>query len=76
MFPGPGYFRSAAAWQLAQFGDAATYATLAVAIGKLSPDSLATLEDELEFFTQAEFVGPRISALIAVLYTDALEIAA
>ena len=61
-----GYFRSAAAWRLAQFGDAATSATLTSAAGKLSAASLATLEDELEFFTETGFVGPQISELLAI----------
>jgi len=60
-----GYFRSAAAWRLAQFGDAATYATLTSAVGKLSAASLAILEEELEFFTETGFVGPQISELLA-----------
>ena len=58
MSTGPGYFRSAAAWRLAQFSDAATSATLTSAVGKLSAASLASLEEELEFFAQGEFVGP------------------
>lgn len=69
-------FRSVAAWQMLQPGDAASQTALTLAVERLNDASLSGLEDELELFVQTGFVGILMSSLLPDLHVEAAPLAA